>query len=443
MMIVDTALKARAVAGKPVRVGLAGAGFMGRGIVNQLANYSPGLRISAVFSREIDRAARACREAGLTDVRVAETTADLDDAIASGACGITSDARLLTAAESLDILVDATGAVPFGASFALESIRRGKDLILMNAEVDGTVGPLLKVHADRADVIVTGCDGDQPGVQLNLVRFVRGLGLRPLVCGNIKGLQDRYRTPTTQAGFAARWGQTPHMVTSFADGTKISFEQAIVANATGMCVARRGMLGLEHTGHVDELTGKFDVDELRALGGIVDYVVGAAPSPGVFVFAERQDDIQRVYLDYGKLGQGPLYSFYVPYHLTALEVPISVARVALYRDVIIAPDHGPRVDVVTAAKRDLRTGEELDGLGGYATYGLCENADVTHARRLLPIGVAEGGRLTRDVAKDEVLTYEDVELPAGRLIDELRDEQDRMFFGWSARIGQTDAAVAG
>ena len=145
----------------------------------------------------------------------------------------------------------------------------------MNAELDGTLGPMLKLRADRAGVVYSASDGDQPGVQMNLYRFVRAIGVTPLVCGNIKGLHDPYRNPTTQEGFARRWGQNPYMVTSFADGTKISFEQATVANATGMTVARRGMLGHEHHGHVDELTERYDVDELRELGGIVDYVVGA------------------------------------------------------------------------------------------------------------------------------------------------------------------------
>jgi predicted homoserine dehydrogenase-like protein len=186
---------------------------------------------------------------------------------------------------------------------------------------------------------------------MNLYRFVKSLGLTPLLCGNIKGLQDRYRNPTTQAGFAKQWGQTPHMVTSFADGTKISFEQAIVANATGMKVAQRGMLGYNYTGHIDEMVGMYDIDQLRKLGGIVDYVVSAKPSPGVFIFAAANDNKQKHYLNYGKLGAGPLYSFYTPYHLTIFEVPLSIARAILFKDVVISPLGGPMVDVVATAKR--------------------------------------------------------------------------------------------
>jgi predicted homoserine dehydrogenase-like protein len=283
------------------------------------------------------------------------------------------------------------------------------------------------VYADRAGVIISACDGDQPGVEMNLYRFVKSIGLTPLLCGNIKGLQDPYRNPTTQEGFARQWGQKAHMVTSFADGTKISFEQAIVANATGMQVAQRGMLGYEFKGHVDQMTSMYDVDRLKELNGIVDYVVGAQPGPGVFVFATHDDPKQRHYLNLYKLGEGPLYSFYTPYHLCHFEVPLSVARVVLLQDAVMSPLGAPQVDVVTTAKIDLKAGDILDGIGYYMTYGQCENAEVAGTENLLPMGLAEGCRLKRDITKDTVLTYEDVELPPGRLCDRLRAEQNAYF----------------
>ena len=218
-------------------------------------------------------------------------------------------------------------------------------------------------------MVYTGCDGDQPGVQMNLVRFVKGIGLRPLVAGNVKGLHDPYRNPTTQKGFAEQWGQDPAMVTSFADGTKISFEQAIVANATGMTVERRGMRGADHRGHVDELVKMYDVEELERLGGVVDYVVGSQPGPGVFVLATHDDPRQRHYLNLYKLGEGPLYSFYTPYHLCHFEVPNSVARAALFGDATLRPLGPPTVEVVTTAKIDLHAGEQIDGLGVSLHFG--------------------------------------------------------------------------
>ena len=336
--------------------------------------------------------------------------------------------EVLCQAENIDILIESTGHVEYGAQTTLMAIKHGKHMVSMNAELDATVGPILKVHADRNNVILTGCDGDQPAVQMNLYRFVESIGLTPLLCGNIKGLQDRYRNPTTQESFAKQWGQTPHMVTSFADGTKISFEQALVANATGMTVAQRGMLGYESTGHIDDMIDLYDIDSLREAGGIVDYVVGPKPSPGVFIYAAHDNDkLQSHYLDYGKLGKGPLYSFYIPFHLTIFEVPLSAARVALFDDVIIAPLAGPVVDVVTIAKTDLKAGTELDGLGGYNTYGVCETAAQSASENLLPMGIAENCVLKRDISKDQPIGYNDVELPMHKASVQLRIEQDKHF----------------
>ncbi|HSK95080.1 MAG TPA: Gfo/Idh/MocA family oxidoreductase, partial [Euzebyales bacterium] len=336
MIVVDRLLQERQHAADPVRVAMLGAGFMGRGLANQIVNSVPGMELVAIANRHPERAERAYHEAGVDEVARVTSADQLDRAIAAGRPAVTDDPTLLTRCGAVDALVDVTGAVEYGARVALDAIAHGTHLVLMNAELDGTAGPILKVKADATGVVYTACDGDQPGVQGNLYRYVRGLGLEPLVVGNIKGLHDPYRNPTTQEGFARRWGQDPHMVTSFADGTKISYEQALVANAFDLTVARRGMLGWDHDGHVDELTARFDVEELRELGGIVDYVVKARPSPGVFVLAAHDDPRQRHYLTLYKLGEGPLYSFYQPYHLCHFEVPTSVARAVLLGDATLA-----------------------------------------------------------------------------------------------------------
>lgn len=428
MILVDSSLRARAAAGNPVRFGMFGAGFMGRGIANQVLNYMPGMELSVICNRTVAAAIAAYEDYGVPRERIVEVTTpgELQDAMDAGKFAVTADPAVACGAPGIEALVEATGHVEYGAQVTMAAIEHGKHMVLMNAELDGTVGPVLKAKADAAGVILTGCDGDQPGVQINLLRFVESIGLIPRVCGNIKGLQDRYRNPTTQAGFAKQWGQTPHMVTSFADGTKISFEQAIVANATGMQVAQRGMIGIEHRGPVDDMVSMYDLDMLREKGGIVEYVVGGLPSPGVYVFAEAQDKAQAHYLNYGKLGEGPLYSFYVPYHLTIFEVPLSVARVVLFGDHVIAPKGAPVVDVITTAKIDLKAGQTLDGLGWYMTYGQCENYDVVRRDNLLPMGLAEGATLRRDIPKDQVLTLDDVDLP-DNLACKLRAEQDAMF----------------
>lgn len=429
MVLIDEALRRREAEANPVRVGLVGAGFMARGLARQLRHALPGLRLVGIANRTRAKAHDVLRRAGHADVRDVDDPDQLDRLAAAGATGVTTDPRVLCAATSVDVLVEATGAVEFGAHVLTSAIAHRKDVVSLNAELDATVGPILQARARDAGVLVTGADGDQPAVQVNLARFVRSLGLTPLVYGNVKGLQDRHRTPATQAGYAATWGQTPEMVTSFADGTKISLEQALVANAVDATVACRGMLGPDHRGHVDDLRHTFldalGLERLRELGGIVDYVVGAEPSPGVFVLAANDDPEREIFLRYGKLGDGPLYSFYVPYHLTALEVPLSVARVVLFRDHVVSSlPRPPRVDVVVCAKRDLRAGEVLDGLGGFLTYGVCERAEVAAAEGLVPIGIAEGSRLLRPVPHDRTLTHDDIELPDGRLVIELRREQD-------------------
>jgi len=427
VIIVDRLLAERAEQGRPVRVGMLGAGFMAKGIANQITNSTPGMELVAIANRHPERAESIYAEAGIEATAVISSAAELDEAVGRGRYCVTDDPEVLTRAGSIDCLIEVTGAVEYSANVILDAIEHCKHVVSMNAEVDGTVGPILKVHADRAGVILTASEGDQPGVQANLYRFVKGIGLRPLLIGNIKGLHDPYRNPTTQEGFAKQWGQNVHMVTSFADGTKISFEQAIVANATGFRVAQQAMLGIDHRGHVDELTGVYDYEQLVEWGGIVDYVVGSQPGPGVFVLADHDDPKQRHYLSLYKLGEGPLYSFYIPYHLCHFEVPSTVARAVLLGDPVMQPAAGPCVDVVAVAKEALSAGDMIDGLGGYKTYGVAENHDVSLAGNLLPIGLAEGCRVVRQVARDQVLTYDDVDLPPGRTADRLRAEQTAHF----------------
>jgi predicted homoserine dehydrogenase-like protein len=428
MIILDTALRKRGAEGRPIRVGMIGAGFMARGIANQIINTTPGMRLAAIYARRLPQAAGVYEYAqpGAPVASVASATA-LEAALAAQTPAITDDPMLLCRSPQIDVIIDATGAVELGAHVALAAFAHGKHVVEMNAEVDATLGPVLQLYARRHGVIMSACDGDQPAVQINLFRFVAQLGLTPRVLGNIKGLQDPYRTPVTQKGFAERWGQKPEMVTGFADGTKVSFEQAIVANATGMTVMKRGMSGMSHDGHVDELTQKYDVDRLRELGGVVDYVVGAKPAPGVFCLAEHPDPRQQHYLNLYKLGEGPLYSFYTPYHLCHFETPNTVARVALFGDSAGSPLDGPRVEVVAVAKRDLKAGETLDDYGGFMTYGEAVGTAERRERRYLPEGLVAGCRLRRDVAKDAVLVFDDVVVPEGRLCDRLYAEQEQMF----------------
>lgn len=443
MIIVDKALEARHAEGRPIQVALVGAGFISRGVVHLITRSVKGMRVAVIANRTLSNARDAYAYAGLTEVVEARSARDVENAVVRGVPCVTEDPFAATGAANIDVIVELTGHVEYGAKITMSAIENGKHVILMNAELDATIGSILKHRAEKAGVIVTGCDGDQPGVEMNLYRFVKSIGVTPMVCGNIKGLQDFYRTPATQKSFAESWGLSTHMATSFADGTKISIEQAIVANATGMTIPCRGMYGYDfskhrdelverfrmaYTGHVDDLTQVYDVDELKATGGIVDFVVGLKPAPGVYIIGLQEDPKDQHYLSYGKLGKGPLYSFYTPYHLCHFEVPNSIARVVLFGDAPIRPDFGPCVDVLTIAKKDLQPGDTLDGLGGFAYYGQCETYAVTRREGFIPVGLAEGCVLKAHVPKDTPIRYDDVIVPAeSSLARSLRQEQDKLF----------------
>ena len=429
MVIVDTALAKRHAENNPIRAALVGAGFMGRGVVLQMVNSVPGMKMVAVYNRTTEGAKRAYREAGVEDFEVVNNQADLEHRIAKGKYSVVEDPYLLCKAENIDVIIEVTGAVEFSSRLVFEAIKNKKHVVFMDAELDGTVGAILKVYADKAGVILTNADGDQPGVQMNLYRYVKAIGVKPVLCGNIKGLQDPYRNPTTQEGFAKKWGQNPVMVTSFADGTKISFEQAIVANATGMTIGKRGLFApvLPNGTPLKEVMDKYPLDVLLSGPGIVDYCVGAEPAPGVFVLGTHDNPRQRHFFNLYKLGEGPLYLFYTPYHLCHFEVPLTAARAVLFHDAAITPLGAPLVEVVTTAKINLKAGEKLDGIGGYMTYGQCETADITAEQQLLPMGLADDCILTRDIPRDQVITYADVIVPKGRFCDKLRQEQNEYF----------------
>lgn len=428
MIIIDNLLRKRQQEGKPIRIGLVGAGVVGKGLTHQITKHVGGMEIVAISNRNLPEAEKAYRQAGVNEYRVVNNTDQLQEAIKEGKPAVTEDAFALCQADGIDVVVEVTGSFEFAACVALETIQNRKHFVTVNAEMDGTVGPILKSYADKAGVMYTNSDGDQPGVLLNLYRSLAGMGVRPVLCGNIKGLFDPYRNPTTQEGFAKKWGIKPFMAASFADGTKISYEQAITANATGMRVAKRGMHGpIVETGTpVEESVHLYPLEDLLEGPGIVDYVVGAVPSPGVFILGTVEDDLQKHYLNMYKMGEGPLYCFYRPFHLCHIEVPSTIARAVLMNDATIAPLGAPTVEVVATAKIPLEAGQTLDGLGGYMLNGQCENADTARAERLLPYGVAEGCRLKRSIARDEVLSYDDVELPGGRVIDRLRAEQEAL-----------------
>ncbi|MEM8966891.1 MAG: NAD(P)-dependent oxidoreductase, partial [Bacteroidota bacterium] len=400
---------------------------MSKGLVNQIERYTPGMKVVAISNRTIEKALGCYHQAGIENIIEVSNASQLSDAIAQGNYAVCGDASILCEADGVDIIVEATGTIDYAASSVLNAVKNYKPVVLLNAELDATLGPILKHYADKSGVILSGSDGDQPGVIMNLYRFVKGLGFDPLVAGNIKGFLDFHKNPTDMAEYAKKAGQNVNMITSFTDGTKIAFEQASVANATGMVVNKRGMNAFRSTEHVDELTKLYDVDELKELGGIVDYVVGPKPGPGVYVFATSDDPLSKEYLSYLKLGKGPIYSFYTPYHLCFFEVPNSIVRTFHFNDPVMAPIGAPVVEVLAAAKQDLKAGDTLDGFGGYTTYGVCDNYKISRTENLLPIGLTDGVKLKRNVPKDAVITFDDIEMPEGRLAFQLYQEQVEHF----------------
>jgi predicted homoserine dehydrogenase-like protein len=429
----EVSIRARLDADGPIRVGIVGAGTSGRMIARHLLGGVHGIRLVAVANRTLSRAAAVLADAGERDPVVVKTGKDLSNAFSRQRPAITEDAELLCSAQEVDVLVEVTGTVEFGARIVLKAIENRKHVVLVNAELDSTLGPILKVYADAAGVTLTHTDGEEPGVAMTLVRYLRMIGLRPVAAGNLKGMIDRYRTPETQRAFATKHNQDPAKVTSFADGTKLCMESTILANASGFKVGKRGMHG-PRCAHVKEIASLLPADQLLN-GGLVDYALGAEPYTGAFVVAYEDQPAKRAELEYFKMGEGPFFVFYTPYHLPHLQIASTIARAALFNDATVAPAGAPVCEVVAVAKRDLKRGQPLDGVGGFDAYGLIENATASQADALLPMGLSEGCRLCRDVRKDQPISYRDVELPPGRLCDRLNTEQIDHFIGKGATPG--------
>ena len=408
-MNVDTALREREAVGRPIRVGMVGAGATGRAIALQLGTPVPGIRLVAISNRTLEHAERAFREAGIANWLRVTSAKEADAAIARGQAVLTDDPSVLTACNAIDLLIEVTGSVEPAARVVLQAFEHGKHVVLVNAELDSFIGPILKLKADQAGVVVTHTDGDEPGVAMTLLRYLRSLGLRTVAAGNLKGMVDYYRNPDTQKAFAEKNDQDVKKVTSFADSTKLSMEATVLANATGFHAGRRGMYG-PACKDVREMANLLPADQMLS-SGLVDYALGAAPYTGAFVIVHEDSPLKKVQLAYYKLGDGPFYVFYTPFHLPHIQIASTIGRAVIHHDPTVAPIAGPVCEVVTVAKRDLKAGERLDGIGGFCVYGLVDNTAAARAISTLPIALSEGCVLRQDVSKDQVLTFADVVSP--------------------------------
>lgn len=420
-MNVDTALQQRESRGKPIRVGMVGAGATGRAIALQLGTPVPGIRLAAIANRTAEHAERALREGGFSEWCRTDSIRQANSAIARGTVVVADDPSVVLGCDQIDLIIEVTGTVEAATHVVLDAFEQGKHVVLVNAELDSLIGPILKTKADRAGVVVTNTDGDEPGVAMTLLRYLRSLGLRPVAAGNVKGMVDCYRTPDTQRAFAEKHDQDAKKVTSFADATKLSMETTVIANATGFQVGRRGMYG-PACHDVREMANLLPADQMLETG-LVDYALGAAPYTGAFVIIHEDSPLKKIQLAYYKLGDGPFYAFYTPFHLPHIQIASTIARAAIRHDPTVTPAAGPVCEVVAVAKCDLKAGTCLDGVGGFHAYGLIDNRRESREQAALPIGLSQDCVLRRDIYKDQVISFNDVDMPVGRKAEALWWEQ--------------------
>jgi len=421
MIIVDTAIQKSIAEGKKIRVAMIGAGYSAKHIASQIVASFPGMHLAVICNRTPAAAEKVWNTAGIDDPASVSSAADLAAAIKAGKHCVTDDPTVAFDCADIDAVIETTGEVDYGAWACLNAIKAGKHTFALNCEMDATVGPILKVYADKHGVVYSNSDGDEPGVAMNLSRHIRTMGLEVVGAGNLKGFYDVHRTPETQKAFAEANNQKAHMMTSFVDGTKLSMELAVQANAQGFGVGKRGMYG-PACDDVRTCLEHFPEDAFQPGRGIVDFLLGASPYTGAFVIAHTDHKLKQEYLKYLKMGDGPFYVFYTPFHLPQLEIPITVSRGVLLNDAAVTPKDKPYCEAFAVAKRDLKAGETLDGIGGFTAYTLIDNFDTARKENLLPMGVSEGCILKRDVAIDTPISYDDVELPEGRTVDQLRQE---------------------
>jgi len=408
--------------GRVITVAVTGAGFIGRGMVYQV-DHTPGMRTALIVNRTIERAVEAFVVAGRdrADIIVSDELAALQEAVDAGRPAVTSRAEVLAGLTGIDVVVEVTGAVEYGAQVVLRALEGGAHVVMMNAETDATVGCALKRRADRAGLVYTNSDGDQPGVLKRLCDYVAGMGLEVVAAVNCKGFMDVHATPESIRPWAEKQHTSLPMTTAFTDGTKMNIENAVLANATGLVPDVRGMHGIATT-----MREALD-DCLRAFRrhAVVDYTLGGDFGGGVFVIGYGEHpQMVHSYMQYLKMGPGPYYLFFRPYHLCHYETPLSIAEAVLDGEPTIAPLGRPVVEVVTMSKRPLEPGDVLDGIGGYTCYGDIDAAGG--AAGLLPIGLAEGAVVTRAIAADRPIPFDAVELRHDSLVMELRREQDAL-----------------
>lgn len=383
---------------------------MGRGLLHQ-CRVTPGMECVAMADVKPERAISCAEMEGLP-YKVATTAAEVEDAIRGGFAAICEEGDLVAGCEQSAALVEASSAIGPAGRYAAIALQTGKHAVMMNAEADLIFGPYLMDLAHRQGLVYTSCDGDQHGVIQHLVNDLELWGFDLIMAGNIKGFLDRYSDPTKIIPEADKRNLDYKMATAYTDGTKLNIEMALVANALNLRTRTPGMSG-PRAGDVREVSQWFDFASIRAeSNACVDYILGAYPGGGVYAVGFCDHAYQRSMMEYYKMGPGPFYLFYRPYHLCHVEAMDCIVQAVMDGFSLLEPVYGFRTNVFAYAKRDLKAGEKLDGIGGYACYGLIDNCGGGHPG--LPICLAEDIVLLHDIARDSPILMSDAELPVSR-----------------------------
>jgi predicted homoserine dehydrogenase-like protein len=413
-----------------------------------------GIRAAVIADINLNRARQAytASRTPAEAIHVADTMAELNQAIHSGQPAITEDGLLVAQSDLVDVVVEVTGIPEVGARMAYETLTHRKHLVMVNVETDVTIGALLRRLADSAGVVYSLVDGDQPGCTMLMIDWARTLGFEIVAAGRgtIFYGDDRAGTPDTvpqRFGFSqemiARRNINFKMYNSFRDGSKAQIEMTALANMAGLVPDIRGMH--EPSLNIGDMARVFSLKEeggLLGRHGVVELANSIAedgrtmlPNPlkmGVFVVIRTEHPFTQEDLsDYIKIvgGNGHNFLLYRPYHLVAVEAPMSIAQAVLYGRATGSPLPTPTAEVITVAKRDLKAGEQLDGSGGYTVCGLIEKAEIARAQKLLPLGLASGIRLTQPVQQGQAISYDMVELNEDSFVLKLRRLQDATVWG--------------
>ena len=422
-------LAARAEAGKPIRIGVIGSGEMGTDLVTQ-GSLMPGIEIAAIATRRPHTARQAMRITYGDESRAADadSAAKVSAAIEAGKIAITSNELLVTNPQ-IDVVIDATGKPGVAADYDLMAMQHGKHLVMMNVEADVTIGAYLKHQADRLGVIYSVGAGDEPSSCMELIEFASALGLKIVSAGkgknnplNHDAVPDDYREE------AIRRNMNPRMLVEFVDGSKTMVEMAAIANATGLVPDVPGMHGpkADRDDMVKVLIPREDGGILYKKG-VVDYTIGKGVAPGVFVIVEAEHPRIIERMDDLHIGKGPYYSFFRPYHLTSLEVPLTCARIMLYGRPDMVPLDRPVAEVCAVAKRDLKVGETFDAIGETCYRSFTMTIGDARQKHAVPVGLLEGGKVLVPVKKGELLTTANATPDPSTNLYRLRKLQDEMF----------------